>query len=69
MPSSQRESFVAAQGLRDSALRQKVDALVLAIRCADGRTTFNPAPDEVVQAGDTLIMIGRMDTSTLLAQL
>lgn len=69
MPSSPRESFVAAQGLRDSALRQKVDALVLAIRCADGRTTFNPAPDEVVQAGDPLIMTGRLDTSTLLAQL
>ena len=63
------DSALAGKSLRDSALRQKVDAMVVAIRCADGRTTFNPAPDEVVQAGDTLIMIGRLNTSTRLAQL
>ena len=62
-------STLAGKSLRDSALRQKVDAMVVAIKHSDGRTTFNPSADEVVQVDDTLIVIGRLDTSSRLAQL
>ncbi len=62
-------STLAGKSLRDSALRQKVDAMVVAIKHSDGRTTFNPSADEVVEVDDTLIVIGRLDTSSRLAEL
>jgi voltage-gated potassium channel len=62
-------STLAGKSLRDSALRQKVDAMVVAIKHSDGRTTFNPSAEEVVQVDDTLIVIGRLDTSSRLAEL
>ena len=63
------DSALAGKSLRDCALRQKVDAMVVAIKRVDGQTTFNPAAEEVVQIGDTLILIGRLDTSSRLAEL
>jgi voltage-gated potassium channel len=63
------DSPLAGKSLRDSALRQKVDAIVVAITRADGRTIFSPSADEVVHTGDTLILIGRLHTSGRLSQL
>jgi voltage-gated potassium channel len=63
------QSVLADTSLRDSALRQKVDAMVVAVRRADGATTFNPSADVVVRSGDTLILIGRLGTSSRLAEL
>ncbi len=63
------DSVLVGKSLRDSTLRQKVDAIVVAIKRVDGQTAFNPSPEEVVQVGDTLILIGRLNTSSRLAQL
>lgn len=62
-------SALAGKSLRDSALRQQVDAMVVAIKRSDGQTTFNPSADEICDVGDTLIVIGRLDTSSRLAKL
>ncbi len=64
-----KDSVLADTSLRDSALRQKVDAMVVAVRRPDGQTTFNPSADLIVRSGDTLILIGRLGTSSRLAEL
>lgn len=64
-----KDSVLVDTSLRDSALRQKVDAMVVAVRRPDGQTTFNPSADVIVRSGDTLILIGRLGTSNRLAEL
>ena len=44
--------------LRDSLLRERSGASVVAIKKADGKTLFNPLPDAVLEAQDTLILVG-----------
>ena len=44
--------------LKDSGIRQKFDLIVVAIKRADGGMVFNPTPKSIVEAGDTLIIIG-----------
>lgn len=45
---------IGAAGLRESA-----GVAILAVRHAGGRMLINPSVDEVLHAGDTLIMLGR----------
>jgi voltage-gated potassium channel len=49
---------LAGQTLIDSALRAKLDLLVVAIKRASGEMVFNPQPREVINEGDTLIVLG-----------
>lgn len=51
-------SPVAGRSLRDAHLRDSTGALVLAVRSADGAFRTNPAPEEVMEAGEVLIAIG-----------
>jgi voltage-gated potassium channel len=44
--------------LKDSGIRQKYELIVVAIKRADGEMLFNPTPRTLIQAGDTLILIG-----------
>ena len=55
--------------LRDAGLREKADAMVIAVKRADGVSVFHPGPDQVIQEGDLLILIGRAGTSTRLEAL
>jgi len=52
------QSPFVGRSLRESHIRQAAGATVVAIKRADGHTIFNPAPDEKILAGDTLITIG-----------
>jgi voltage-gated potassium channel len=52
------DSPLAGKSLRDSPLREKTGATVVAIKRADGKTHVNPAPDEILLAGDTLVLVG-----------
>lgn len=49
---------LANQSLRDTRLRERTGALVLALRDAGGEFTTNPGPDTLVSGGDVLIVIG-----------
>lgn len=49
--------------LRDSRLRQRTGAMVVAIKRGDGTTVFQPEPEVVFRAGDQLILIGKSGTS------
>jgi voltage-gated potassium channel len=44
--------------LKDSNIRQDYNLMVISIRKHTGETVFNPPFDSVIQAGDTLILIG-----------
>jgi voltage-gated potassium channel len=44
--------------LKDSGFRQKWNLIVVAIKRADGEMIFNPTPESLVLAGDTLILLG-----------
>lgn len=52
------QSALAGVTLRDSLIRQKTGAIVVAVKRADGETLVNPEPDAVLNAGDTLIIVG-----------
>lgn len=52
-----RSSELAGRTLQESAIRQQTGASVIAI-LRDGKAYPNPQPDEVIQAGDTLMVIG-----------
>ena len=54
-------SLLEGKSLADSAIREQAGVIVLAVKGAAGAMTFNPAPKELIRAGDTLIVIGGDD--------
>ncbi len=53
--------------LRSAKLRDRTGALVLAIRKPDGIFVTNPAPEDVIEAGDVLISVGTAEQLMSLA--
>jgi voltage-gated potassium channel len=51
-------SDLVGMELMDSNLRSNYDLIVVAIKRAEGTMIFNPPPQEVFRAGDTLVVIG-----------
>lgn len=60
-------SPLAGHSLRDTQLRDRTGALVLAIRDAAGEFTTNPDPSTVLEAGQVLIAIGTDEQLAALA--
>jgi voltage-gated potassium channel len=54
-------SPIAGRSLRDSHLRDRTGALVLALRDADGTFQTNPSPDLEIRSGQVIIAIGTQD--------
>jgi len=52
------ESSVAGKDLIEAQLRQRFNVIVIGIKKADGKLMFNPQPQAVLEAGDTLILVG-----------
>jgi voltage-gated potassium channel len=50
-------SPLCGQTLRTSKLRRKTQAMVVAIRHAEGRTVYSPDPDEEIRQGDILVLL------------
>ena len=57
-------SPLVGKALRDSRLRERMGAIVVAVKRSDGETLYNPEPDAVFQADDTLIVIGPAGVSS-----
>ena len=54
---------MVGKALRDTNLRQESDLLVLAIRDKSGQKfLYNPPPDEILEEGSTLIVLGPVDS-------
>ena len=61
-------SKLVGQSLRQVNLPRQIGVLVIALRCADGKTVFNPEPDTVLNAADTMIITGRAGSMAKLEQ-
>jgi len=46
------------KAIRDSGIRQHFDVIAIAIKKPTGQMVFNPGPDYVIEAFDTLIILG-----------
>jgi voltage-gated potassium channel len=55
--------------LIDSEIRQKMDVIVVAIRKKEGDMRFNPSSQTRIEAGDTLIALGKSEEITNLAKI
>ncbi len=62
-------SLIKEMTLRHSELRQKANVIVVAVRNQAGQMTFNPGPEQIMQVGDTLILIGPAGLAGRLQQL
>lgn len=62
------ESKLAGQSLRQVNLPRRVGLLVVALKKKDGQTIFNPDPDAVLQAEDTMFVIGQTGSMARLQQ-
>ena len=62
-------SAIAGKALRDTEIRGKANAIVVAIRKPGDEMKFNPSPDTVVEAGDVLVAIADSGTMSALAEM
>ncbi|HEY6547425.1 MAG TPA: potassium channel protein [Vicinamibacteria bacterium] len=62
-------SGLAGQSLKDSALRQDLGIILVAIKKPGGRMVFNPEPATVLEARDLLISLGHRQQLDRLEQL
>ena len=54
-------SEILDKNLIDAALRPRFNLIVIAIKKASGEMQFNPQPQAVLEAGDTMILVGSRD--------
>ncbi len=47
--------------LKDGRLRNELKVMVIAVKKHSGEMLFNPEPDVVIEAGDTLVVLGRRE--------
>ena len=59
-------SSLCGKPLRDSLVREKTGATVVAVKRADGKTLYSPRPDTVLRPDDTLIVVGPVGASSSL---
>ncbi len=53
-------SSLAGQTLVGSRVKQTYNLLVVGIKDSEGELSFNPGPDEMINSGDTLLVIGQV---------
>jgi voltage-gated potassium channel len=54
-------SAIVGQNLIDARIRPRFNLIVIAVKKASGEMIFNPQPQAVLEAGDTMILVGRQD--------
>ena len=52
------KSALVGEKLADSPIPRKAGVIILALKSADGKMTFNPLIETIVRANDCLIVIG-----------
>ena len=62
-------SPLAGCALKDSRLRADLKVIIVAIKKQAGKMVFNPAPEAVLEPGDTLVAIGHRDQLSQLEKL
>jgi len=59
-------SAYVGRKLIETDIRKELDLIVIAIKKKDGRMAFNPGPQTVIEAGDTLITMGERRNMSIL---
>ena len=62
-------SPLVSQVLRETPIRAELDIVIISIRHANGESVFNPSDDTVIQAGDVLIAIGKVEALSRLNEM
>ena len=62
-------SPLVRQVLREAPISAELEILIISIRRADGQTIFNPPGDTVIESGDILIAIGKVEALTRLNEM
>lgn len=65
----EESSPLVRQVLRETAIRAELDIVIISIRRANGDTMFNPSGDTVIEAGDILIAIGKVEALSRLNEM
>ncbi|SKA80313.1 voltage-gated potassium channel [Paucidesulfovibrio gracilis DSM 16080] len=53
------QSSLGGKNLIESEIRPRYSLIIIAIKKSNGEMRFNPGPQEVIQGGDTLLMVGQ----------
>ena len=56
------DSPLVGRTLASTKIRKATDVLVIAIRNVDGKFTYNPGPDTIMEAGAVLVVLGAMES-------
>ena len=62
-------SPLVRQILRETPIRAELDILIINIRRASGQSVFNPPGDTVLEAGDILIAMGKVEALSRLNEM
>jgi voltage-gated potassium channel len=54
-------SDIVNQNLIEARIRPRFNLIIIAVKKASGEMIFNPQPQSVLEAGDTMILVGRQD--------
>ncbi|WP_027722727.1 potassium channel family protein [Maridesulfovibrio zosterae] len=54
------DSELVGKDLIESKIRPRFNLIIIAIRKGSGEMVFNPGPNEVIEAGDTLLTVGKL---------
>lgn len=55
------DSPLVGSTVRDTASRERHNLLIVGIRRSGGQMVFNPAPEDLFEQGDTLVVLGKKD--------
>jgi voltage-gated potassium channel len=53
--------FATGKNLIESNIRHNYGIIIVAIKRTSGNMIFNPAPQEILKAGDILVVMGKQD--------
>ena len=53
---------LAGKNLIASEIRPRYNLIIIAIEKGDGQMVFNPTPTEVIEEGDTLVLVGKKES-------
>jgi voltage-gated potassium channel len=59
---------MAGLALRDTTIRSEYNLIIIGVKKPDGAVVFNPGPEQVLEAGDELIMLGNREQLDRFAQ-
>jgi voltage-gated potassium channel len=65
----EESSPLVRQFLRETPIRAELDIVIISIRRANGESIFNPSGDTVIETGDILIAIGKVEALSRLNEM